>query len=194
MGKRIILVTGTPAVGKTSLAKKLAEKLKAEYTNLTELAKREQLILSEDKARNTAVVDETKMRRKLRSIIRKAAKDVVVDGHYAAAVTPKALTTHIFVLRRHPVELREFMKQRGYSEAKQKENLEAEILDVCLVEALQKQEKQRVCELNVSRKTVEEVLGDVVDVLEGKKQCSVGCVDWMSTLEREGTLSEYLKP
>jgi adenylate kinase len=193
MNKRVILITGTPAVGKTTLAKKLAEELKAQYMNLTELSEKEHLELREDKERDTMVVDEVKMRRKLKEIIATAQSDVVIDGHYAAAVTLKTLVTKVFVLRRNPIELRGFMQKRGYSQSKQDENLAAEILDVCLVEALQKQEKEKVCEVDLTGKTVEDELAEVLAVLEDKKKCHVGGVDWLGLLEREGKLDEYLK-
>ncbi len=193
MNKHVILVTGTPCVGKTTLANKLAEHLNAQYINLTDLSKKENLVLGEDKERHTTIINEPKMRRKLRAIIEKAKMDVVVDGHYAAAVTPKALVTNVFVLRRNPEELREFMRNRGYTERKQEENLAAEILDVCLVEALRKQDKPNVCELNITSKSLENVLSEVLAVLEGKKKCYVGCVDWLGMLEREGKTDEYLK-
>jgi adenylate kinase len=194
MPKRVILITGTPAVGKTTLAKKLAETLHAQYANLTELAEKEHLALEKDVERDTTVIDEAKMRRKLKQLITQTQSDIVIDGHYAAAVTPKTLVTNVFVLRRNPVELHEFMRNRGYSEPKQDENLAAEILDICLVEALQNQEKSIVCELDITGKTVEDTLGVVLAVLAGKKKCYAGCIDWMGMLEREGKLDEYLKP
>jgi adenylate kinase len=193
MTKRVILITGTPAVGKTTLANKLAQKLNAQYINLTELTEQEHLAKTEDKQRETTVIDEAKMRRKLKTIIEKTETDLIIDGHYAAAVTPKAQVTKVFVLRRNPVELREFMKRRGYTQAKQDENLAAEILDVCLVEALRKQEKQKICELDITEKTADDTLSEVLNVLDGKKQCFVGAVDWMGLLERQGKLDEYLK-
>jgi adenylate kinase len=194
MANRVILVTGTPAVGKTTVARRLAEHQSADYVNLTEFAYKENLVLEEDKSRKTAIIDEAKMRRKLKALIRESKKNVVVDGHYAAAVTPKSMVTNVFVLRRNPIQLRELMRKRQYDEAKQKENLEAEILDVCLVEALSKQEKSKVCELDVSDKTVNETLNEILDVLEGKRGCYVGCVDWLGMLEREGKTAEFLKP
>lgn len=194
MDKRVILITGTPAVGKTTLATKLAEQLNAQCVNLTDFAKTENLIIEEDKARDSAIIDEQKLRRKLRTLISKAETDIILDGHYAAAVTPKALVTNVFVLRRNPIELRMFMQKRGYSQAKQEENLSAEVLDVCLVEAIRKQEKDKVCELNITGKTVEETLVEVMAVLGGKKRCYVGGVDWLSMLEREGKTDQFLKP
>ncbi len=194
MAKRVILVTGTPAVGKTTVARELAEKLKAGYVNLTDYAKTEKLVVEEDRARDTEVIDETKMRRKLTALVAKASGDVVIDGHYAAALVPKQVVSTVFVLRRNPVQLQELMQKRGYSQAKQRENLEAEILDVCLVEAVKKQEKDCICELDITGKDVEETLSEIIAVLEGRKRCYFGCVDWMSMLEREGRLGEFLKP
>jgi adenylate kinase len=193
MTKRVILITGTPTVGKTTLAKKLVEQLNAQYVNLTELSKTEHLALREDKERSTTIIDEDKMRRNLKKLITKTEDIIVIDGHYAAAVTPKALVTNVFVLRRHPVELRGFMQKRGYNQSKQNENIAAEILDICLMETLQKQEHGKVCELDVTGKTVDDTLREVCHVLEGKRKCFVGSVDWIGTLEREGVLDEYLK-
>ena len=193
MNKRVILITGTPAVGKTTIANRLAEKLNAQYVNLTDLSEREHLALAQDKKRHTTIIDEGKMRRKLKNIIQESKKDLIIDGHYAAVVTPKAAVTNVFVLRRNPEELREFMKRRGYDTTKQEENLSAEILDVCLVEALQKHDKQRVCELDITGKPLEDTLREVLEVLEGKKPCYVGIVDWLGLLEREGKLNQYMK-
>lgn len=193
MSKRVILITGTPCVGKTTLAQKLAQTLNAQYINLTDLAEKENLTLCRDEERDTTIIDEVKMRRKLKQIIQKNLQaDWVIDGHYAAAVTPKTLTTHIFVLRRHPAELQTLMQKRGYSKLKQSENLSAEILDVCLVEAIQKQTSEKICELNVTGKTVQETLTQVLKVLEGKQKGYVGCVDWLGLLEREGKIDDYL--
>ena len=193
MVNRVILFTGTPAVGKSTIARRLAEELKGVYVDLTTLAEKEHLIVEVDEARHTSVIDEAKMRRKLRNMINQAKTDVVIDGHYASAVTPKAAVTNVFVLRRNPVQLREIMRKRGYDDAKQKENLEAEILDVCLFEALSKQEKSKVCELDVSGKTADETLDEVLSVLTGKRGCSVGVVDWLGMLEREGKTGEFLE-
>lgn len=194
MHKRAILVTGTPCVGKTSVARLLTYKLDALYINLTELATRENLVLGKDEQRNSIIVDENKMRRKIGEIIKSSEKDnIIIDGHYAVNVTPKELITHVFVLRRDPIELRGFMEKCGFSGRKLWENLAAEILDVCLVDALNVLGKDKVCELNVSGKSVEEVVEEILEVLEKRKKCRVGIVDWIGKLESEGLLSEFLK-
>jgi adenylate kinase len=192
--KRVILITGTPCVGKTTTAKALAEKLGAEYINLTDFAVANSLTLGEDSERYTVIVDEEKMQRKLGETINASQNpNIVIDGHYASAVTPAQHVAHVFVLRRNPKELKVFMEKAGYSGSKMWENLQAEIIDVCLGEAVEVH-AGRVCELDVTGKTVEEVVAEILDVLEKRKTCFVGTVDWLGTLEREGVLDKYLAP
>jgi adenylate kinase len=194
MSKRVILITGTPCVGKTTAAKKLAAELNATYVNLTELATHENLTIGKDKQRNTTIIDEQKMKERISQLIRQTDKtNIVIDGHYAVNVVPSNLVTQVFVLRRDPIELRKLMRQCGFSEQKQTENLAAEILDVCLVDALNLQKKGRICELNVTGKQTQEIVNQITDLLEHPEKCCVGVVDWLDKLETEGLLDEYLK-
>ena len=191
--KRVILITGTPCVGKTSTAKQLVAKLDAKYINLTDFAIAYNLTLGKDTERQTTIIDEEAMQQKLKeTIITSTNANIIVDGHYAAAVTPKSQVTKVFVLRRNPKELKEFMQKRGFSDAKLYENLSAEIIDSCLIEAIQMQ-KGKVCELDVTGKTVEENVAEILDVLDKGKKCHAGIVDWLGMLEREGLTDQYLK-
>jgi len=193
MNKRVILITGTPCTGKTTTAKQLAAKLDAHYINLTDYAKTYSLTSGEDKQRKTTIINEEKMRTKLTQTINNTDKtNIIIDGHYASAVTPENLVTNVFVLRRNPKELKQFMEKCGFEGAKLWENLSAEILDVCLIEAVQAQ-PGKVCELDVTGRTVEEVTNEIMDVLEKGKKCYSGIVDWLGMLEREGLTDQYLK-
>jgi len=193
MTKRIILITGTPCVGKTATANLLTSKLNAKHINLTELATRQNLIVGKDAERNSIIINENKMKSKIHELIEKANKDTIIDGHYAPSVVPKKLATHTFVLRRDPVELKKHMEKCGFSGLKLWENLASEILDVCLVDALKAQRKGKVCEIDVTGKSVEEIVNEILDILDGRRECCVGVADWLGKLEREGLLSEYLK-
>lgn len=193
MNKRVILITGTPCTGKTTTAKALAAKLDALYINLTDYAKTNNLTLGEDTERNTTIIDEEGMLRKLPETIDASDKsNIIVDGHYASAVAPTKLVSQVFVLRRNPKELKKFMEKCCYVDTKLWENLQAEILDVCLVEALQAHEG-KVCELDITGKTVEQVVIEIFDVLEKHKACYTGIVDWLAMLESEGITDQYLK-
>jgi len=193
MKKRVILITGTPCTGKTVTSKELAVKLDAGYINLTDFAKRYNLIKEEDKERKTVIINEAEMKKKLAEVIRASKNsNIIIDGHYASAVTPSPLVSKVFVLRRNPKELKQFMVKCGFEGIKLWENLSAEILDVCLIEAL-KTQKGKVCELDATGKTVGEIVSEISDVLEKGKPCYAGLVDWIGMLEREGLTDEYLK-
>lgn len=192
--KRVILITGTPCVGKTTVAKALTTKLNAQYINLTDYAKQNNLIIEEDSERRTTVINEEAMQESLGATINASENGtIVIDGHYAAAVIPEEQVAQVFVLRRNPVELKSFMEKRGYSGSKLWENLQAEIIDVCLGEAVQFH-AGRVCELDATGKTPEQVVEEIAEVLEKRISCRVGTIDWMGTLEKEGILDQYLKP
>lgn len=190
--KRVILVTGTPSVGKTTTSKLLTEKLSAEYINLTEYVKTNNLTLGEDEQRQTTIVNEQDLTEKLsETIVQLKKENVVVDGHFAASVTPADLVDYVFVLRRNPKELKQEMIKSGFNDTKINENLAAEILDTCLVEALQTQ--KNVCEVDVTGKTVENIVKEILDVLDNPKKCVSGFVDWLGFLEKEGLTDQYLK-
>ena len=191
--KRVILITGTPCTGKTTTAKQLAATLGAQYINLTEYSKAYNLTLGEDKERKTTIIDEEAMQKKLAQTIETSENtNIIIDGHYAAAVTPPNQVTHVFVLRKNPKELRRLMEKCGFEGTKLWENLSAEILDSCLIEALQSQ-NGKVCEIDATNKTIEETIAEILEVLEKGKKCYTGIVDWLGMLEREGTTDQYLK-
>ena len=191
--KRVILITGTPCVGKTSTAKQLAIKLDAEYINLTDFTKTNNLTLGEDNERQTVIINEEALKRKLKeNILASTNSNIIVDGHYAAAVTSTELVTKVFVLRRNPKELKEFMQKCGFSDDKLYENLSAEILDSCLIEAMQNQQG-KVCELDITGKTIEENVAEILEVLNNRKKCYTGFLDWLGMLEREGLTDQYLR-
>jgi adenylate kinase len=190
---KAILVTGTPGVGKTTVSHKLASKLDALYVGVTELVKKQQLITGIDENRQTLVADTEKISKQLQQILAKAEGTVIIEGHYAVDVVPKKNVNTVFVLRRDPRELKTALEKRGYKEKKLWENLAAEILDVCLWDALSACGADKVCEIDVSGKTVEAVVEEMMLVLEKRKERRHGIVDWLGKLENEGQLEEFLK-
>jgi adenylate kinase len=191
--QRIIVVTGTPCVGKTVVSSLLASKLNALHIDLGELVKKEGLWSEVDKTRDTLVADMPRLSKRVQQIIASCKRDVVLDGHYAVDVVPAKSVHIVFVLRREPEELRSVMAKRGFKEKKLKENLAAEILDVCLYDAAKACGVEKICEIDVTSKKPEAVVEEAIAVLEGEKPCTVGIVDWLGKLEKEGRLEEYLE-
>jgi len=191
--RRIIIITGTPGVGKSSVSKALASKINAHIISIGNLVKEEKLYSGVDRERDTLIADTERVSRRVKEIISKVQGDVIVEGHFAVDVVPPKWVSVAFVLRRDPEELRRILEGRSYSERKIMENLAAEILDVCLYEAIKRCGVKKVCEIDVTSKSVEDVVGEILDVLNGVRECRVGIVDWLGKLEAEGKLDEYLK-
>jgi len=190
--RKVVLVTGTPGVGKTTVSQKLASKLDAVYVGVTELVKKQNLITSVDKERKTLIADTKKVSKHLQGILAKTEGILIIEGHYAVDVVPKKDVNTVIVLRRDPRELKAALEKRGYDEKKLWENLSAEILDVCLWDALSACGPNKVCEIDVSGKTVEAVVEEMMMVLEKREDCRNGVVDWLGKLENEGQV-EFLR-
>ncbi|UCH69767.1 MAG: adenylate kinase family protein [Candidatus Bathyarchaeota archaeon] len=191
--KRVILITGTPGVGKTSVSNLLASRLDALHIDLSDLVKREKLTSGVDKARGTIIADLEKVSERLQTIMSDSEGDIIVDGLYAIDVVPIQDIHMVFVLRRDPEELKEAMEERGFSGRKLWENLAAEVLDACLWDVVRDCGSEKVCEIDVSGKRVGEVVEEIVLILRGKRKCGVGIVDWLGKLERKGRLHDFLR-
>lgn len=189
---KVIIVTGTPGVGKTTVATELASTLSANLLSVSELVQKESLVTESDKERGTIIADMTKLRARIRSIIGKAKKDIVIEGHYAYDVVPKKFSPHIFVLRREPDDLELKLRNRAYNEKKVSENVAAEVLDICLIGAMKRFGKDRLHEIDVTSMDVGMVVNEILVVLNGEKEAKSGNVDWIAKLEEKGTLEKFL--
>lgn len=190
---RILIVTGTPGVGKSSASELLASRIGARLISLGALVEKEELHVRVDRNRDTLVADMKRVRERVEDTIANSVGDIVVEGHYAVDVVPPEDVHLVFVLRRDPQELERVLRERLYREEKVRENLAAEILDVCLYDAVTRCGVNSVCEVNVTGRKVEDVVEEIVQILEGKRKCRVGLVDWLGRLEAEGRLDEYLE-
>lgn len=189
----MFVVTGTPGVGKTDISEKLAVRLDAIHIDIGELVKKEKITSGYDENRQTLIADTAKLARRIQQTITGTRKTVIIDGHYGTEVTPKDQLTRVFVLRCHPKQLKQRMEEKGFRGAKVKENLAAEILDVCLSEAVENAGTERVCELDTTDKTPDAVVTEIMSILKTKRRCSTGIVDWLRQLEMENSLDQYLQ-
>ena len=192
--KRVILISGTPGVGKSSVARLLARQLTAIHVDISKLAEREQLIHGKDHGRGTLIADTDELSKRIQSILRSSESDVLVDGHYAVDVVQPNDVHVVFVLRRDPAELKSILEERGFAGSKLWENLSAEILDVCLWDAVVTCGEDKVCEIDVSGKNIEETVDEILLTLNKKKKLRIGRVDWLGKLAENGRLTEFLKP
>ncbi len=131
----IIIVSGTPGTGKTTFAKKLAKEKNYKYIDVKKLINEKNLSEGYDKKRDTEIIDTNKLNKALIVII-KENKDIVIDSHLSHYL-PKEYIDKCYITKCSLPELKRRLEKRGYSKLKIRENLDAEILDVCRIEALE---------------------------------------------------------
>ena len=79
----IILITGTPGVGKTTISKILAEKLNAHLLAINELVDEKHIYTGIDEERGYKIVDLDALFNEIDNIIEKVDKSdyIIVEGH-----------------------------------------------------------------------------------------------------------------
>ncbi len=191
----LVVVTGTPGVGKTAASSLLAEKLGGVYIDINKFALENDLVVDYDEHRKTFVVDVDALRQKLSEevggLLRKHSV-VVAESHLAQHVVKGFEVRVVFVLRRCPLELVEVLRGRGYSEEKVWENVEAELLDVCLVEALEAFGRNILYEIDCTDRSPEDVASEMVIAVRRGVFGRLRVVDWVTCLEQKGVLDQVL--
>jgi len=175
----LIYVGGTPGVGKTTVAKEVARKLGIKYVNLAELAVSEGLVTGYDAERKAHIIDEEAVKRRLRKLA--SEESAVVDTHVATAV-PSELVDVAVVLRLDPRELKKRLEARDYPPAKVMENVQAEILDSCLIEAVETFGVERTFEIDTTGKSTKQVVEEILRVVKERKGSKPGSVNWLEKL------------
>lgn len=188
--KNTIVLTGTPGVGKTTVARALAKEDGYDLIELNALAVEIGAISGNDPDRGAAIIDDRKLRRELTRVLSVEGRKFLVEGHYADIVPPKFVQAAI-VIRLNPKLLKARLIERGYPMEKVKENLEAEVLDACLLDAVAAYGKGVVSEVDASGLGLQELVSKVREGIAGRG-LPPGSINWVEALQREGSLLEYL--
>ena len=186
--RRVIVIAGVPGVGKSTVAGAVAERLGCPVIGVSELAVKEGTLLGRDEERNTDVVDLPRLKEKINEAVSATEGPIIVEGHYAYDVVPSELVSHALVLRRAPWVLKEELRERGYSDEKVRENVEAELLDVSLVEAIESLGPDLVCEADTTGRTPKKTVDEVLGIVEGSIPCRRNLVHWLGSPEARGLL------
>ena len=144
--QQVIIVTGTPGTGKTTIAKRLAKKNKAAYIDINTIIKQHKLVDTYDKKLKTNIVDVNKLNKVLIKIIKdyqKKKQSIIIDSHLSHYL-PKKYVDICIVTKCSLKKLQRRLKKRNYPQKKIRENMDAEILDVCLLEAILNKHKVKV--------------------------------------------------
>jgi len=149
--KKAIIVSGSVGAGKTTFAKNLAGKLNAKYVSINDVVDKYKISKSYDKKRKSKIVEVDKLNKILVGLINKSRKKLVIDGHLSHYL-PKRYVERCYIVKCELKELEKRLEKRGYSNANVRENLDAEIFDVCLEEA--KEMKHKINVIDTGKKVI----------------------------------------
>jgi len=166
----ILSITGTPGTGKSSVGASLAGKGRT-VVELGDLVREHGVYAGMDEERGSLEVDPEELAERVPSLLPDG--DVMLIGHLSHCVDADL----IVVLRCRPSVLRKRLETRGWAPAKVQENVEAEALDVILVEAVES--GHETLEVDTTEMTTAQVVASIEEILAGeRKKYEVGHVDW----------------
>lgn len=193
MELQLIVLSGTPGTGKTVVARILSEATGIKWISLSSLVRDKGLHVGVDVERGSLIADVDRLVSEVRRLACEAEGRLIVEGHYAD-VTPKDWVEKAIVLRTHPMELWRRLAERGWSESKIKENVQAEILGVCTYDAVEAYGWELVYEVDTTSKSPSESAREALEIISGGgEKYRVGRINWLRQLEKEGKLEEYFK-
>ncbi|MBI5222958.1 AAA family ATPase [Candidatus Micrarchaeota archaeon] len=154
-----IMITGTPGVGKSTIARALSKKLEIPLIDLSEVARENKLIEKNDQV-------DTRKLQKIVNEVTKNCSNYIIEGHLACEIEVK--TDVAIVLRTEPKTLLKRLIRRKYPRWKVEENLLAEALDYCLINAEKRQ--KRVLQIETSSRSIKESLASIVFAIKAKRK------------------------
>jgi adenylate kinase len=156
-----VAISGTPATGKTSVAKIVGERLGWKVVELNKIANDRKLFSGYDEKRQTHVVDIGRVQKELD---KDRSHDLIIESHYAHEMK----CDFVVILRANPDELRKRAAGKSWRKEKTEENVLAEIMEVCKQEALDSGRK--VFEVDTTGKTPRRVAGEVIKIIKRLKR------------------------
>ncbi|HEY3274878.1 MAG TPA: adenylate kinase family protein [Methanocella sp.] len=166
----IIALTGTPGTGKSTVARIIDAGFNV--IDLNALIK-DRYNFGADPERGGSLLADLDG---LTAHVENLEGDYVIEGHVSHFLPVDI----VVVLRAAPRVLRDRLAGRGWSKAKIDENVEAEALDVILVEALELND--RVYEIDGTCMTPEQMAGAVREIARGTDKYKPGSVDFSEEL------------
>ncbi|KUO92166.1 MAG: kinase [Vulcanisaeta sp. CIS_19] len=175
-----LLVTGTPGVGKTTIATGLARIYGAAIVGLDEIITP---VLKWDPKLQTYHVTNENEARKLITERLKTLNSYIIDT-VAVNLIDASLIDWCVVLRLEPTQLMDRLTRRNWPHCKVVENVLAEIVGSSLVMAINMFGRDRVIEVDTTNKNVDEVINYITNRIAYGRP-AVGIVDWLDDVDTD---------
>jgi adenylate kinase len=194
---KIVIISGTPGTGKTTLSKEISRKIKAKLISLNDLVIQKDLFVKFDSNRETFVINEDKLIDNVLKLIESYASEkndfVLIESHFSDII-PSNLIDCVIVLRCHPDELLRRLKKKGYNERKIIENIQSEILGNCVNYFINKNLKIPILEIDTTNITTKSLVRIMIGIIAEEKnidQYYIGRIDWLEKLFQQNRLNEF---
>jgi adenylate kinase len=163
-------ITGTPGTGKSMVSEELARRGHTIVHINDTVAP---YVSGNDEERDARIIDVDSW----------AAEFVPVDGFVEGHIAHLLPCDRIVVLRCRPDVLKNRLSSRNYQEEKILENLEAEALDVCLIETVEDFKPYQILELDTTVHDVPYCADQIERFVKGDIPSEFGTIDWTTFLE-----------
>ena len=194
---KIVIISGTPGTGKTSVSKKISELYNVKFISLNKLAISNAFNFPYDNKRDTIIIDDEKF---IPYVIKKVEKIkeenpglLIIEGHFSDII-PSDYYNYIIVLRCDPDILTLRLRERGYKQEKINENVQSEILGNCVNYFIQKEILLPIYEINTSKLSIEVVAEIIIEkIVKNDKadKYKYGKIDWLEKLFQENRMDEF---
>ncbi|MFC2175047.1 adenylate kinase family protein [archaeon] len=158
----MIVVTGVPGTGKTSVARILSKRLSLPLIEVNQLVRQKKLFTG--KENNSLIVDMKRLALELKGF------NGIVEGHVLCELK---LPATVVVLRASPRSLKRRLAPRCYSRQKLQDNIESEALDYCAIHASKNYKK--IIQVDTTGLSPAQAAAKTLRYLETKKSDSI---DW----------------
>ncbi len=166
LNMKILVISGTPGTGKTTVSNNIANYLKVQVISLNELAISENLIIDYDAKRETSIINKSKLIPFLINLIEKYRKEnfefLIIESHFSDIV-PERYIDWVIILRCDPDELFIRLKKRGYKIEKIRENVQSEILGNCVNFFINKQLDTPILEIDTTKINIKSLTKMIID-------------------------------
>ena len=194
---KIVVISGTPGTGKTSVSKAITEKIGGNAISLNEISVSKRFTLQYDEKRSTYVVDFNQLLPYIISLINSYKKEnlpfLIIEGHFSDII-PNKFIDYAIVLRCHPDELTRRLQMRDYDNKKIQENIQSEILGNSINYFIQKKIRSPLIEIDTTSLSIEELSQIIIEIIVENKhieQFTIGTIDWLEELFQKDRLNEF---
>ena len=179
-----LVITGTPGVGKTTVAIELSKTYNAPVVDINEIIR--PVLKWDPELQTSFVIDEAKARELISENLG-GVGSYIIDT-VAINLIDKSLIDWCIVLRLDPRQVMNRLLRRNWPRCKVVENVLAEVVGSPLSLAIDVFGRDRVIEVDTTNKGVHEVVNHIVNQLTVGVPI-IGVVDWLDTLDTNLVLS-----